>query len=78
MLEVTRYQCEHCHKRHYKSRAAAKVHEKNCFHNPAVRSCATCENAHGDRCSMRGIQIFQKLESIMFCRSWKEEIIPDE
>lgn len=43
MKEITAYQCDHCPK-YYKHKHNAKRHEKECFHNPETRSCASCEH----------------------------------
>ena len=43
MIEVIRYECEYCNKKVYKSKSAAKFHEKKCFANPTTKACQTCK-----------------------------------
>ena len=43
MKKITAYQCDYCPK-YYKHDSSASRHEKECFYNPATKSCITCEN----------------------------------
>jgi hypothetical protein len=43
MKTLTAYQCEHC-KKLLVSKSGMGKHEKNCYHNPAVQACITCQH----------------------------------
>lgn len=43
MQKIEAYQCDYC-KKYGKSPSNIKRHEKECYYNPATRSCATCAN----------------------------------
>lgn len=51
---VTRHKCPHCG-RTWSKQPAAAAHVARCWHNPAVRSCKTCEHHQpayrGDTCN---------------------------
>lgn len=38
------YECEHCRKRIYRSKAACVRHERRCYWNPVTRACVTCDH----------------------------------
>lgn len=78
MKEIIRYQCEHCHKKAYASKYKARDHEKICFYNPEIKSCATCNNNTGDECFITGLEIFQKYKPIRNCNNWKQDCTPDD
>jgi hypothetical protein len=47
MIQFTAFECEFCHgtshrKRIFRRERACRSHEKECYRNPATRSCATC------------------------------------
>ena len=44
MFEIKAYKCEHCLKKIYQSKSAAKKHENICWWNEEVKACMTCEN----------------------------------
>ena len=78
--QVTRFQCDHCKKKTYASKYAAITHEKQCFFNPEVKSCITCNNASekdiGD-CDIRSWcyetnkEIFRKHCAVKHCPYWQ-------
>ena len=43
MEEIKAYKCDFCRK-YSRSKSYIKKHEKECYHNPTTRSCATCWN----------------------------------
>ncbi|MFK0182021.1 hypothetical protein ACIQVR_39425 [Streptomyces xanthochromogenes] len=51
LVRVTRYACPHC-SRSRSRKAATAAHIDRCWHNPANRTCKTCEHFDpgGDTC----------------------------
>ena len=43
MKKIDAYRCDHC-KRVTTTQRAMKTHEERCIHNPAQRTCCTCEH----------------------------------
>lgn len=87
---ITRFRCDHC-KKHYSINSDAKRHEAQCFFNPEVKSCVTCNHASikevADNegrveysygyCFVLSKQIFRKGYPVKRCSGW-EEIVYDE
>jgi len=46
MEKITAFQCGYCPKI-YNNPKQTGAHEKKCYHNPASKSCATCQNYLG-------------------------------
>ena len=42
MREIKAYHCDYC-KKYSKSKGAMTRHEKECYHNPVTKACATCK-----------------------------------
>lgn len=43
MRIIEAYHCDYC-KKYSKSKGAMTRHEKNCYHNPITKACASCDN----------------------------------
>lgn len=43
MKIIEAYHCDYC-KKYSKSKGVITRHEKECYHNPVTRACATCEH----------------------------------
>jgi NAD-dependent SIR2 family protein deacetylase len=71
-IPVTRYKCEHCHKKVYASKYAIRDHEKLCLYNPVNKSCSTCNNRFGNYCDKLSRDIFLRGEKIFNCPLWEE------
>ena len=41
MRTIEAYHCDYC-KKYSKSKGVITRHEKECYHNPATKACATC------------------------------------
>ncbi len=86
-VKCVAYSCEfRCGRRVTTSRKLMEKHEKTCPHNPALRTCATCESDYTDSETgeFRCAQDVDKngKEMIKDCMSWVErgtgeaEILP--
>lgn len=42
MIKIEAYHCEYC-KKYSKSKGVMTRHEKQCYHNPVTKACATCK-----------------------------------
>lgn len=81
-IQITRYLCEHCLKKTYADKSAAKAHEKRCFWNPEVKSCVSCGNRgydpreDGDAgdcwCTIKKKQVITKGCVVRDCPYWTE------
>lgn len=79
-IQVTRFKCNHC-KKVYASVYKAKEHEKQCFFNPEVKSCISCNNQdykidvegciESTWCQKRQKKIFVKGYPIKHCAGWE-------
>ena len=47
MKEIKAYACDYCPK-YYKHKNSAIRHEKQCFHNPIIKACMSCQNFKTD------------------------------
>ena len=48
MKIIEAYHCDYC-KKYSKSKGAMTRHEKNCYHNPITKACASCGNYKQDK-----------------------------
>jgi len=75
---ITRFKCDYC-KRHYSIKSDAVRHEKQCFWNPANKSCVTCSNLTIDgNCLFTQQPAFSKGHSVHDCKDWIEGSFEDE
>jgi hypothetical protein len=42
METITAYKCEHCYDEVFEDKMMGHRHEENCFLNPKIRGCGTC------------------------------------
>lgn len=45
MKVIEAYHCDYC-KKYSKSKGVMTRHEKECYHNPVTRACATCKHMY--------------------------------
>ena len=77
MKEIIMFKCDHCNKK-YASKNRTRDHEKECWKNPEVKACNTCEyNSYdnGRHCVFLS-ENHQFPETypqhpVMHCESWK-------
>ena len=77
MKEIIMFKCDHCTKK-YASKYRTRDHEKECWKNPEVKACNTCEwNSYEDDtrwCEKDSKIVFPKTYPhipVMHCESWK-------
>lgn len=67
MEEIKAYQCDYCNK-YSISKKYIQAHEKECYHNPITKACATCENnVAGTRKVMSSIVNYPVTEVYPIC-----------
>lgn len=62
MRTIEAYHCDYC-KKYSKSKRAITRHEKECYHNPITKACATCVN-FGQTDHKRFDELFGEVTSI--------------
>lgn len=69
---ITKYKCEFC-KKSWASKYRTIKHEKECYHNPEIKSCSTCVHGQNVRldssnvCAITGKEIYVKGKPIIDC-----------
>ena len=66
MEEIKAYKCDYCSK-YSISKKYIKTHEKECYHNPVTKACATCKNCESvgrERKSSTGEYLVTEMYSI--------------
>jgi hypothetical protein len=44
MIEIKAYKCEFCNKKIYQAKSSAVRHEKQCYANPIMKACRSCDH----------------------------------
>jgi hypothetical protein len=71
MKEVIMYQCGFCKKK-YSYKGSAIRHEKECFHNPIHKACASCGNFYQEEKTIERDNEYPLSIKVPACSAGKE------
>lgn len=76
-IAVTVWKCEHCLKRRLASKSKIKKHEKECWYNPELKACTTCNHDEFGHCHKLDIKRDPHDPPRVECPYWDNKIDED-